>query len=54
MMVRLPLEYLKLDSEFTVHFKWADHTGKNETIEDFYEFGDTAPYGRFDFVYKAE
>ena len=54
MMVRLPLEYLKLNSGFTVHFKWADHTGKNEMIEDFYEFGDAAPYGRFDFVYKAE
>ena len=54
LMIRLPLEAMHLGSEFTLHFKWADHTGKNETIEDFYKFGDAAPYGRFDFIYKAE
>ena len=54
LMIRLPLEAMHLGSEFTLHFKWADHTGKSETIEDFYEFGDAAPYGRFDFIYKAE
>ena len=31
-----------------------DHKGYNENIEDFYEFGDVAPYGRFNFEYKGE
>ena len=44
---------LKGGEPFELRFKWADHTGKNETVEDFYEHGDTAPYGRFSFIYRG-
>ena len=55
LMIEVPRSVLGLDQdEFELHFQWADHTGKNETIEDFYEHGDTAPYGRFSYIYRAE
>ena len=44
---------LKGGEAFELRFKWADHTGKNQTVEDFYEHGDTAPYGRFSFIYRG-
>ena len=39
---------------FTLRFKWADHTCQNETVSDFYEHGDSAPYGRFAYLYRAQ
>lgn len=54
-MFRLPRKELGLENgPFTLRFKWADHTGRNENIEDFYDHGDCAPYGRFAFIYKGE
>jgi hypothetical protein len=54
-MVAIPRKVLGLDdSAFELRFQWADHTGSKETIEDFYLHGDTAPYGRFAFIYRAE
>ncbi|NLO83678.1 MAG: hypothetical protein GX094_11605 [Clostridiales bacterium] len=44
---------LKPGQPFRMYFKWADNTGSNENIEDFYLHGDTAPYGRFYFVYEG-
>lgn len=53
--IYLPKKALGLtDAPFTLSFKWADHTGFNENIEDFYEFGDVAPYGRFNFRYEGK
>ena len=53
--VYIPKKCLGLDdSPFTLNFKWADHTGYNENIEDFYEFGDAAPYGRHNFKYEGK
>ena len=50
-MIRLPRKYLGIEEDgFTLTFKWADHTGGNETIEDFYLHGDSAPYGRFSYI----
>lgn len=43
-----------IEDGFELRFKWIDHTCLNQTIEDLYLHGDTAPYGRFSFVYKAE
>ncbi len=42
------------DGPFEIYFKWADHTGRNQTIEDFYLHGDSAPYGRFSYIYRGE
>ena len=54
MMIAVPRSALGLEKgPFELHFQWADHTGRNETIEDFYEHGDTAPYGRFSYLYRA-
>ena len=54
-MVAIPRKALGLEEDsFELRFQWADHTGSKETIEDFYLHGDTAPYGRFAFVYRAE
>ena len=55
LMIRVPRSALRLKKgPFELRFKWADHTGKNETIEDFYLHGDSAPYGRFSFIYRGE
>lgn len=39
-------------NEFTVNFKWSDNTLAHGDINDFYLHGDTAPGGRFNYVYK--
>ncbi len=56
MMLALPKALLGLreDEGFVMRFKWADHCGTDETIEDFYLHGDCAPYGRFDWQLRAE
>ncbi len=54
-MVAIPRSALGLDKDgFELRFQWADHTGSHENIEDFYLYGDTAPYGRFSFIYRAK
>ncbi len=54
-MLALPRRVLGLSEDgFTLRFKWADHTGSSETSSDFYEHGDSAPYGRFSWIYRAE
>ena len=53
--IYIPRSVLGLDQgAFSMVFKWTDHTGYNENIEDFYLYGDSAPYGRFNFRYDAE
>ena len=55
LMIAVPRSFMRLDQDgFELRFKWADHTGKNETISDFYENGDAAPYGRFAYIYRAQ
>lgn len=39
---------------FELRFQWIDHTCLNQTVEDLYLHGDTAPYGRFSYIYRAE
>ena len=38
---------------FTVNFKWADSRTELNSTEDFYMFGDTMPYGRFNYAFNA-
>ena len=53
--IYIPRKYLGIaEGPIDLAFKWADHTGYNENIEDFYEYGDSAPYGRFNFRYRGE
>lgn len=46
---------LKLEGKpVNFEFKWNDNMQENGNIMDFYVNGDTAPGGRFNFVYKAD
>ncbi len=52
----VPREWLDIENtSFVIEFKWADNVSQSDTglitIEDFYLHGDTAPFGRFNFVY---
>ena len=38
---------------YTVNFKWADSRTTLESFEDFYQHGDTMPYGRFNYAFSA-
>lgn len=40
--------------EVNIEFKWNDNMQENGNIMDFYVNGDTAPGGRFNFVYTAQ
>jgi len=40
-------------ASFELHFKWADGIKGDWTLEDFYLHGDTAPYGRLNYIYKG-
>ena len=39
--------------EFTINFKWSDNMQTDGEILDFYQYGDTAPGGRFNYNYKS-
>jgi len=55
MMARVPRKLLGIEegAPFSFHFKFADNTGPANTIEEFYTNGDTAPFGRFSFIYEG-
>ena len=54
MMLKVPRILIGLDkSPFEIHFKWADGIAGDWSIEDFYLNGDTAPYGRLNYVYRS-
>ena len=42
------------DNEIDIEFKWNDNMQENGNIMDFYVNGDTAPGGRFNFVYNSK
>lgn len=49
----IPRETLGLDgARVNIEFKWNDNMQDEGNIMDFYENGDTAPGGRFNFVYE--
>ena len=56
MELAIPLEMLGLTSglEFAIEFKWVDNMQNDNDVYDFYLNGDSAPQGRFNYVYKAK
>ena len=55
LMIQIPRRLLGLNEDgFELYFKWADHTGSSETMSDYYLHGDSAPYGRFAYLYRAQ
>lgn len=60
LQVAIPRTMLDLpDGAFTLRFKWSDNSlAENENGEvdilDFYQYGDTAPGGRFQYRYEAQ
>ncbi|MHC1696031.1 MAG: hypothetical protein AB9835_12350 [Eubacteriales bacterium] len=53
--MKIPKSLLGITGDkFTVNFKWCDNNLESGDIMDFYQYGDTAPQGRFCYVYKAE
>lgn len=59
LQVSIPRSLLGLEEGFTLRFKWADNNlTENEAGEadilDLYQYGDTAPGGRFRFRYTAK
>ena len=54
-MIALPKKAVGQTADKTeLLFKWADSITCSDTVEDFYQNGDVAPYGRFGVRYKAE
>ena len=53
MMLWCQESLLGLENFFEFQFKWADGIAGDWTIEDFYLNGDTAPYGRLNYVYRS-
>jgi hypothetical protein len=43
-----------LNKPISIEFKWNDNMQENGNIMDFYVNGDTAPGGRFNFIYSEE
>ena len=58
LVVTIPKAMLGISGDdFTIDFKWSDNTlaaERGHDILDFYEYGDTAPGGRFNYRYTAK
>lgn len=53
--LEIPRSILQLnDKDIDIEFKWNDNMQENGDIMDFYVNGDTAPGGRFNFVYTTK
>ncbi len=53
--IAIPVQLLNLDTQnLSFEFKWNDNMQENGNIMDFYVNGDTAPGGRFNFVYSVK
>ena len=54
LMLEIPKAELGISgTQFTVNFKWADSRTELNSFEDFYLYGDTMPYGRFNYAFNA-
>lgn len=50
--IAIPRQVLhQLNKKIDIEFKWSDNMQENGNIMDFYVNGDTAPSGRFNFIY---
>ena len=54
LVVRIPRSVLGIGEKVDFEFKWNDNMQKEGDVMDFYVSGDTAPGGRFNYVYTAE
>ncbi|UKI12954.1 MAG: hypothetical protein L6V84_01070 [Oscillospiraceae bacterium] len=54
LVITVPRAALGLESDtFTLAFKWSDNAQADGDVMDFYSSGDTAPGGRFKYVFTA-
>ena len=54
LVITVPRAALGLESDtFTLTFKWSDNAQADGDVMDFYSSGDTAPGGRFKYVFTA-
>ena len=54
LVITIPRKWLELDGkEIDIEFKWNDNMQEEGNIMDFYVNGDTAPCGRFNYVYSS-
>ncbi|MDR0575441.1 MAG: hypothetical protein LBG96_15725 [Tannerella sp.] len=54
LVITIPRKWLELDGkEVDIEFKWNDNMQEEGNIMDFYVNGDTAPCGRFNYVYSS-
>ena len=54
LVIRIPRAVLGIGEKVDFEFKWNDNMQKEGDIMDFYVSGDTAPFGRFNFVYSEK
>lgn len=56
MEIAIPRKALQLDGgkPFELEFKWVDNSQVDGDIYDFYISGDAAPFGRFNYLYRAK
>ena len=54
LVIRIPRAVLGIGEAVDFEFKWNDNMQKEGDIMDFYVSGDTAPFGRFNYVYSAQ
>lgn len=55
LQIKVPKSVLNLTDtqKVTLDFKWSDNMQNDGNIMDFYQYGDTAPLGRFNYEYTA-
>ena len=54
LVIRIPRAVLGIGEKVDFEFKWNDNMQKEGDIMDFYVSGDTAPGGRFNYVYDTK
>jgi len=54
MMVKIPRNVLGIGDNVDIEFKWNDNMQEQGDIMDFYTSGDTAPIGRFNYLYTED
>ena len=53
MTIAIPRALVGLEKRLDFEFKWSDNM-QNPTVMDFYENGDSAPIGRFNYLYQVK
>ena len=53
LQLALPRNMIGMEKAVNFNFKWVDNTQEDGDIMDFYKSGDSAPIGRFSFVFRS-